>query len=112
MPAVGDEHEAIAVVVPAEDLLEQVAVARLGELGRRSTSRRGLGSQMPRSMLSAAIRAFVVPREKRPIAEAKAAPDVAIHDATARSDCEVVGQRGRGTSPSDVTYAADAHLAT
>ena len=36
-------------------------------------------------MFSAAINAFVVPREKRPIAEAKAAPDVAIHDETARS---------------------------
>ena len=35
VPTVGDEDEAVAVVVPAEDLLEQVAVARLGELGLR-----------------------------------------------------------------------------
>ena len=85
VPAVGDEHEAVAVVVPAEDLLEQVAVPRLGELRRGSEVRRGFGSQMPRSMFSAAISAFVVPRDRRPIAEAKAAPDVAIHAATARS---------------------------
>ena len=46
-------------------------------------------------MLSAAIKAFVVPREKRPIAEAKAAPDVAIHDATARSDARSSGIRAK-----------------
>ena len=54
-------------------------------------------------MLSAAISAFVVPRDKRPIAEAKAAPDVAIHDATARSDRQVVGQPRRGSFSVDVT---------
>jgi hypothetical protein len=46
-------------------------------------------------MFSAAMSAFVLPFESRPIADANAAPDVAIHDATARSHLRSPGRRDR-----------------
>ena len=60
-----------------------------------SVTTRGFGSQIPRSMLVAAMSAFVEPLLIRPIADAKAAPLVAIHEDTHRSTAMSAGSTAR-----------------